>query len=178
MSIVTSISVTLAGEGSNSARAEVCGSSHKVGDIIGIRVFLPTGYRVTEVFCTMQNVGGGKVVYSGKQNVWINDVIRLGIGTEGKLSNIPVGAVNGFWVGHSFGAVQVVGQTVSVVGSASSGLCLDTSDATKVFRKVGLWKANYYAEAFVYAFHSPLESALRPYGEPPYPVDIQFWCTK
>lgn len=187
--VVASVSVSLSGdavaEEKASAKAEVCGSGHKVGDIVGIKVFLPLGFIVHEVFSSVSTIGGSRVVYASKADFPIEEFLKIGEGTDAQLGYVPKGTVSGQWIGNSLGVVRVVGGNASIAKADPTNptqiICpvpTSVSNALIEFKRTGIWKASYKSEALIYHFYSPNAAALAQFGLPPYPVNIQFLCIK
>lgn len=183
-----------------SAKAEVCGSGHKAGDEIFIKVFLPAGYTVGYIANSMEGIGGCKVVDTGqKKNATISEDLKFADNRkEASLGYQPIGSVTGQWMGISLGTVGISGMTATLgtgstgsgtsTGSTSGGIaaCDDSSTTNtgstggSVFTAVkrGVYRVSYTAEAKIYKFISPSVAALQPFGAAPYAVDIEFQCKK
>lgn len=175
--ISASFTVSLGGNSSDSAKAEVCESNIIPGSEAHIKVYPPPNYKVVRILNTMEGIGGCKITpmaktvqIEQKDELTFTDKEReQTLGFYPDTSVAPVIT----WVGNSLGEISITGNKATLIG-LNTEICAAKSASDNLVSARGLVRITYKTIATIYTLYTPPLSALTKFGDAPYPMAIEF----
>jgi hypothetical protein len=176
--------------GDNAARLGKT-SDFEPGEAIAFLVQVPANLKIDYVKTTLDDSGGsatskGKTQISVKEEVLKFDSLTATATLSKPCDSIaPKGTIKGKWIGNNLGSITLQEDRVTVkLPTPSTVIKPDDDEGTrqrklKDLRKPGTYKVDVYKyNVETWLLNTPSKEAMKRFGAPPYPVDVNIYLKK